>query len=235
MRLIASCLIADRDGVYDAGSANGRLLLGLKGTISELELHTLRGRLTAGLLAKAARGELALQLPAGLRAGSDGRGHQGPRPGGPGPDRPCVRHLPASAHGDGRRAHPFMTARGLTLPRRDRHGDIRWRPPTIAAVVGMLKNPGLRRRFVYGRTRQRPSAAPGRRPLRTPAAAVDEWTEVRRDGTSILPISTGMTFEKIQAMLSDNRADYHTCEGPRHPARRRRPAARHRLVRRVRP
>ena len=59
-------LIADRDGVYDAGSANGRLLLGLKGTISELELHTLRGRLTAGLLAKAARGELALQLPVGL-------------------------------------------------------------------------------------------------------------------------------------------------------------------------
>src|SRR5688572_21636241 len=60
------CLIADRDGVYDAGSANGRLLLGLKGTISELELHTLRGRLTAGLLAKAERGDLALTLPAGL-------------------------------------------------------------------------------------------------------------------------------------------------------------------------
>jgi DNA invertase Pin-like site-specific DNA recombinase len=47
-----SCLIADRDGVFDPGSANGRLLLGLKGTISELELHTIRGRLTAGLLAK---------------------------------------------------------------------------------------------------------------------------------------------------------------------------------------
>src|SRR6478672_11273356 len=60
------CLIADRDGVYDPGTPNGRLLLGLKGTISELELHTIRGRLTAGLLAKAARGELALQLPIGL-------------------------------------------------------------------------------------------------------------------------------------------------------------------------
>ena len=42
------CLIADRDGVYDPGTQNGRLLLGLKGTISEMELHTLRGRLTAG-------------------------------------------------------------------------------------------------------------------------------------------------------------------------------------------
>src|SRR5512134_1163941 len=60
------CLIADRDGVYDPGTPNGRLLLGLKGTISEMELHTMRGRLTAGLLNKAERGELALNLPAGL-------------------------------------------------------------------------------------------------------------------------------------------------------------------------
>src|SRR3954454_19073388 len=44
------------DGAYDPGSANGRLLLGLKGTISEVELHTMRGRLTAGLLSKAERG-----------------------------------------------------------------------------------------------------------------------------------------------------------------------------------
>jgi len=63
---LRSCLIADRDGVYDPGSANGRLLLGLKGTISELELHTIRSRLTAGLLAKAERGELAPILPIGL-------------------------------------------------------------------------------------------------------------------------------------------------------------------------
>src|SRR5215468_9840772 len=61
-----ACLIADRDGVYNPGTPNGRLLLGLKGTISELELHTIRGRLTAGLLAKAERGELALTLPIGL-------------------------------------------------------------------------------------------------------------------------------------------------------------------------
>jgi DNA invertase Pin-like site-specific DNA recombinase len=45
-----SCLIADRDGVYDPVRLNGRLLLGLKGQISELELHTIRARLTAGIL-----------------------------------------------------------------------------------------------------------------------------------------------------------------------------------------
>src|ERR671933_117652 len=66
------CLIADRDGVYDPGSANGRLLLGLKGTISEVELHTIRNRLTAGLLHKAERGELALLLPAGLARDATG-------------------------------------------------------------------------------------------------------------------------------------------------------------------
>src|SRR5919109_4034067 len=60
------CLIADGDGIYDPGSANGRLLLGLKGQLSELELHTIRARMTAGLLNKAQRGELALSLPIGL-------------------------------------------------------------------------------------------------------------------------------------------------------------------------
>src|SRR5213593_137366 len=60
------CLIADRDGIYDPGSANGRLLLGLKGQLSELELHTIKARMTAGLLNKAQRGELALSLPIGL-------------------------------------------------------------------------------------------------------------------------------------------------------------------------
>ena len=62
------CLIADRDGIYDPASPNGRLLLGLKGQLSEMELHTIRGRMTAGLLNKAQRGELALRLPVGWSA-----------------------------------------------------------------------------------------------------------------------------------------------------------------------
>ncbi|HEY5620766.1 MAG TPA: recombinase family protein, partial [Candidatus Bathyarchaeia archaeon] len=67
------CLIADRDGVYDPASTNGRLLLGLKGQLSEFELHTIRSRLTAGLLNKAQRGELALRLPIGLLRQADGQ------------------------------------------------------------------------------------------------------------------------------------------------------------------
>src|SRR5215468_4237584 len=67
------CLVGDQDGIYDPATPNSRLLLGLKGLISELELTTLRARLTAGLLNKAQRGELALSLPVGLIRDSLGR------------------------------------------------------------------------------------------------------------------------------------------------------------------
>jgi DNA invertase Pin-like site-specific DNA recombinase len=72
------CLIADQDGIYDPGTTNGRLLLGLKGQLSELELHTIRARMTAGLLNKARRGELALSLPIGLIRDAADRVHKDP-------------------------------------------------------------------------------------------------------------------------------------------------------------
>jgi len=68
-----SCLVGDQDGVYDPATPNGRLILGLKGLNSELELHTLRARLTAELLDKARRGEPALSLPIGLVRDTLGR------------------------------------------------------------------------------------------------------------------------------------------------------------------
>jgi DNA invertase Pin-like site-specific DNA recombinase len=70
-RLLELCaltgtLILDEDGVYDPSTFNDRLLLGLKGTMSEAELHVLRARLLGGVLSKARRGELKLPLPVGL-------------------------------------------------------------------------------------------------------------------------------------------------------------------------
>src|SRR4029079_7874657 len=67
------CLIGDRDGIYDPASINGRLLLGLKGQISELELHTIKARLHAGLINKARRGDLVMSLPVGLMRDAAGR------------------------------------------------------------------------------------------------------------------------------------------------------------------
>lgn len=60
------CLIGDYDGVYNPGTPNGRLLLGIKGQLSELELHTICARMQTGLLNKAQRGELTVRLPIGL-------------------------------------------------------------------------------------------------------------------------------------------------------------------------
>src|SRR5437763_2707017 len=66
------CLIADGDGIYDPATVNGRLLLGLKGTLSDWERHTINARLSAGLIHKAERGASALTLPAGLIRTSQG-------------------------------------------------------------------------------------------------------------------------------------------------------------------
>src|SRR4030095_16366708 len=75
------CLIADRDGVYDAATPKGRLLLGMKGIVSESELPTLRGRLMAGVPQKAPRGAFALALPGRFAAPRRRRRGQRSRPG----------------------------------------------------------------------------------------------------------------------------------------------------------
>src|SRR5579859_2451804 len=70
---LTGTLIADADGVYSPADFNDRLLLGLKGTMSEAELHLIRARLDGGLRNKAQRGELELSLPVGLDRDEDGR------------------------------------------------------------------------------------------------------------------------------------------------------------------
>ena len=77
-RLLEICgltdtLILDEDGIDHPGDFNDRLLLGLKGEMSAAELHIIRGRLRGGLLNKAKRGELAMQLPLGLAYDDAGR------------------------------------------------------------------------------------------------------------------------------------------------------------------
>ena len=109
--------------------------MGLKGAISEVELHTLRGRLTAGLLSKAERGDLALALPAGFARGAHGTVTKDP-------DRAvqgCVE-LVFSSFLDQRSATKVMRslrARGLNLPRREPCGDISWTPLTAALLQGI--------------------------------------------------------------------------------------------------
>ncbi len=70
---LTGTLVADQDGIYAPGQFNDRLLLGLKGTMSEAELHLIRARLDGGLRNKAARGELRLHLPVGFARDDEDR------------------------------------------------------------------------------------------------------------------------------------------------------------------
>src|SRR2546426_6557501 len=133
------CLIADRDGVYDAATPNGRLLLGMKGIVSEVELHTLRGRLIAGVQQKAQRGDLALALPAGLLRQEDGGVVKDP-------DRAVQHAITFVFHTFLARKAASQVGRllrdqGLRLPRRHRNCETVWRTPTVAAVIAILRNP----------------------------------------------------------------------------------------------
>src|SRR5262249_36106575 len=99
----------------------------------------------------------------------------------------------------------FLNAQQLLLPRRDRFGDIIWKPPTAATILAILKNPALAGAFVYGRSRvRRGPASPGKTPvIRLP---VGEW-RIRVDERYPAYVDWA-TFERIQAMLRDNYAAY---------------------------
>jgi DNA invertase Pin-like site-specific DNA recombinase len=197
------CLIADRDGVYDPGSANGRLLLGLKGTISEVELHTLRGRLTAGLLSKAERGELALLLPVGLAR--DGNGVVAKAPDREVQERVALVFATFLERGSVGKVIRSFRAHALTVPRRDRFGEVTWRTPTTTMITGILKNPAYAGAFVYGRTRSRRATYPSGKPIST-RCPMAEWRIVVKD--KYPAYIDWESFERIQAMLRDNYAAY---------------------------
>ena len=195
------CLIGDRDGVYDPGSPNGRLLLGLKGTISEVELHTLRGRLTAGLLNKAQRGELSLLLPAGLTRDSAGTMTKNPNL--EVQNRLGLVFSTFFEQGSITKVMRVFRGRGLELPRRCSSGDVIWTAPTVSAIRGILKNPAYAGAFVYGRTRT--NGLPGQRRV-TMLLPMPEWKVVVKD--KYPAYIDWRSFERIQAILRDNHAEY---------------------------
>jgi DNA invertase Pin-like site-specific DNA recombinase len=196
------CLIADRDGIYDPGTANGRLLLGLKGTLSEMELYTIRARLQSGLLNKAQRGELAQNLPVGLQRDELGRVQKDP-------DREIQQRIGLifqnfSQVRSATKVLGYFHREGLLLPRRDRFGDVAWKPPTVNAIVKILKNPAYAGAFVYGRTKTLPRNGSSNKPIKRLQPA--DWRICVKD--KYPAYISWETFEKIQAMLRDNHAEY---------------------------
>jgi len=198
-----SCLLADRDGVYDPSSINGRLLLGLKGQISELELHTLRARLTAGILHKAQRGELALTLPTGLVRDPAGRVFKHPNRGVQ--SRLELVFDTFLKQKSASKVVRFFKDHDLTVPRKDRQGDIRWRRATEAAVCSILKHPAYAGAYTYGRTRSTGRRAPDKKSLQKPLPR-EQWKVCIPD--KYPAYISWKTYERIKAMLQDNSSLY---------------------------
>jgi DNA invertase Pin-like site-specific DNA recombinase/uncharacterized protein YndB with AHSA1/START domain len=153
-------LIADADGIYHPGLFNDRMLLGMKGTMSEAELHILRARLDGGIRSKAARGELRRGLPVGLVWGeTDGeiRWH---------PDEAVTGVIAAiferfTVCGSVRGVWLWLREHGLKFPLQPtaylRGSEITWVEPTYHAVHNVLTHPAYAGAYVFGRTRQRRS------------------------------------------------------------------------------
>jgi len=183
---MADTLIADADGVYHPALFNDRLLLGMKGTMSEAELHILRARLDGGIRHKAARGELRRGLPVGLVWGeTDGeiRWH---------PDEAVTGVITTifqrfAVCGSVRGTWLWLRDQGLKFPLQ-RHGlvtgteEITWVEPTYHAVHNVLTHPAYAGAYVYGRTRQHRSVGQdGQMRVRQRRLPQDEWEVLIKD------------------------------------------------------
>ena len=172
---LTDTLIADSDGVYHPGDFNDRLVLGLKGTMSEAELHLIRSRLTAGLRHKAARGELRQGLPVGFDYDPDDNVVLAA-------DEAVIEAIATvfrrfAELGSARQVMLSLREEGLLLPRRPgRTGRIQWAMATYPAVHDFLTNPCYAGAFVFGRNRsEKRLDGEGRVITRTVAVPRDQW------------------------------------------------------------
>ena len=172
-------LICDEDGLYDPRAFNDRMLLGLKGTMAESELHFIRARLQGGIISRARRGELITPLPVGLAY--DGAGHvildpdtaiQG-----------ALKHLFATfeATGSASACVKAFNAAGLSFPWRHlkgpRKGQVDWKPLAHHTVLRVLHNPRYAGAFTYGRHRD----------VRLPGGKLSRIALPRREWLSFIP------------------------------------------------
>jgi DNA invertase Pin-like site-specific DNA recombinase len=151
---LTDTLIGDADGLYHPALFNDRLLLGLKGTMSEAELHVLRARLNGGIRNKAARGELRRGLPVGFVWG-EAEGEVCFHP-----DEAVVTAIHNvfacfSETGSARRVWLWFRSEGLRFPLQMRQGgEIRWVEASYTAIHHVLTNPVYAGAYAYGKTRQ---------------------------------------------------------------------------------
>ena len=202
-------LIADIEGVYDPRLYNDRLLLGLKGTMSEAELHMLHQRLNAGRLSKVMRGEYVQHLPTGLIRLPDKSVVKDPD------DQ--VRHVielilaKFEELGSCQKVLRFCKHNAILLPRHQtsgfHKGELLWKKPSAAAIYDIVSNPAYAGAFVYGRRPKDPTRKiPGRHATGVVRKPISEWICIRH---GVYPAC--ITWEQYlanQNRLHENAARY---------------------------
>lgn len=157
---LSHTLLADESTVYDPRDPNDRLLLGVKGTLSEAELFTLRTRLYEGRWNKARKGLLKFPLPVGYVSGRDGGWELDP-------DQQVRERLVYLFEafrrlGIARQVVRELAQHGLDLPSRivnnGSYGTLVWKRPTLSAVVRILEHPAYAGAYTYGRWEYRAEA-----------------------------------------------------------------------------
>jgi DNA invertase Pin-like site-specific DNA recombinase len=197
----ADSLLLDEDGVYDPAHFNDRLLLGLKGTMSEAELHILRARLRGGLLNKARRGELEMRLPIGFVYDPEARVRLDP-------DARIQESIRQLFRTFRRTASASATVKsfreqGLQFPRRiykgPRKGDVLWSELEHSRALWVLHHPGYAGAYCFGRSRQRKHPDGHHVFVRLPP---EEWTVFIRDAHEAYV--TWEEFEQNVQILREN-------------------------------
>ena len=183
MCAIFGTLIADEDGVYDGDDPNDRLLLGLKGIMSEMELHMMRNRLHHGTLNKAQRGELFVSVPLGYVKVSSSKVEFDPDE-----QVRAVVHLLFQKYDELGSAHAlfiWMIEHGVKLPIRPRwgaqQGRLEWRRPTLPTVLNTLHHPMYAGAYSFGRQRGFKKSQPSRTAKRRRWPAPEEYEVLIRD------------------------------------------------------
>lgn len=196
--------VIDGEGAYDPAHPNDRLLLGMKGTMSEFELTLLRRRLVDGALAKAQRGELRISVPVGYLW-----------PHGGAPEIDPDRRVQDAIHrvfrlferlGSARQVHRHLCAEEILFPRpaNGKHLDsLRWARPGYRNIVSVLRNPFYAGAYAYGKSSVRTSLVEGRvRKTYGHDRPIDEWTVLIKDHHE--GYIDWRTYERIQERLARN-------------------------------
>jgi DNA invertase Pin-like site-specific DNA recombinase len=204
---LVGTLLADSDGIFDPRCYNDRLLLGLRGMLSEAELHLLRLRMDSGRQRQISQGTYRQLLPTGLLRLEDGRVVKDP-------DQQIQHAIELifsrfARLGSCTKVLRSFRDEGLLVPRRQtggiHAGMLLWKLPTTDAIYEILGNPAYAGAFVFGRTGPHPQRRAGQRGriIRRP---LSEWTTVHHN---VYPAYiTWEQFMANQQQLADNASNY---------------------------